>query len=163
LLTVLGTFWGPRPDLVAIGLFAVLTALFEVLQVNVYGDNTLSVATAALFATALIGGIPCVAAVSALVAVTHFIRMRPPPPVAAFNWATHLLALTIPVMFGALLNLPLKVDNLVLLAIPIAIAALVYFVIDTGLIACAIGLSTGNPIPAIWRKQFQWLAPHYLV
>ncbi len=160
---VLGSLWGPRPDLVAIGLFAALTAIFELLQVNVYGDNTLSVSTAALFAIALISGVPGVAAVSAVVAVTHYVRMRPTLEVTAFNWATHLLAGIAPILVIAMLNLDLDVNNLALLAIPIVVASLVYFVIDTGIIACAIGFSTGMRVPEVWHKQFQWLAPHYLV
>ncbi len=161
--TLAGLIWGAPPDYVAIGVFAGLTALFEVLQVNVYGDNTASVATATIFAAALLGGIPGAAIAAAAAALTHYVRMRPALYRAAFNWSTHLLAGTVPALVIAALGLRPEVSNLPLLIIPMAVAALIYFVLDTGLVACAIGLSTATPILPRWHKQFEWLAGHYLV
>jgi diguanylate cyclase (GGDEF)-like protein/putative nucleotidyltransferase with HDIG domain len=161
--TVAGGLWGPHPDFVAIGLFAALTAIFEFLQVNVYGNSTISVAVATGVAIGMISGLPGLAIVSAVVALTHYIRTHNPLFATAFNWGTHVLAGTIPMLVIAVLGLPIEIKNLALLAIPVIVASLAYFVVDTGLIACAIGISMKTNIYTQWRKQFQWLAPHYLV
>src|SRR5258706_961648 len=49
------------------------------------------------------------------------------------------------------------------LARPLVGAATVYFLLNTGLIATAIGLSTRNNIVATWHNNFLWSAPSYFV
>ena len=44
-----------------------------------------------------------------------------------------------------------------------AIAAPLYFFVNTALVAGAIALSTRQPIVAIWHRNFLWSAPSYLV
>jgi putative nucleotidyltransferase with HDIG domain len=43
------------------------------------------------------------------------------------------------------------------------IAALAYYVIETGLIATVISLSTGTRLVVTWRTRYHWLMNHYLV
>jgi len=47
------------------------------------------------------------------------------------------------------------------MAPPVAAAAAVYFLLNTGLIATAIGLSTGQAVWATWQSKFLWSAPSY--
>ena len=49
------------------------------------------------------------------------------------------------------------------LARPLVAAATVYFLLNTGLVATAIGLSTGEPIATTWHNNFLWSAPSYFV
>ena len=49
------------------------------------------------------------------------------------------------------------------LARPIVGAATVYFLLDTGLIAGAIGLSTESRVATTWQNNFLWSAPSYFV
>jgi diguanylate cyclase (GGDEF)-like protein/putative nucleotidyltransferase with HDIG domain len=49
------------------------------------------------------------------------------------------------------------------LARPLVGAATVYFVLNTGLVATAIALSTGAPIFSTWHNNFLWSAPSYFV
>ena len=44
-----------------------------------------------------------------------------------------------------------------------AIAAPLYFFVNTALVAGAIAMSTRQPIAAIWHRNFLWSAPSYLV
>ncbi len=43
-----------------------------------------------------------------------------------------------------------------------AVAGLVYYLVNTWLLAVVIGLSRGTSALANWREQLAWLAPHYL-
>ncbi len=49
------------------------------------------------------------------------------------------------------------------LARPLVGAATVYFLLNTGLVATAIGLSTRTPIVTTWHDNFLWSAPSYFV
>ena len=49
------------------------------------------------------------------------------------------------------------------LIVPLAAAALVYLVSNTGLIATAIAFSTGQAIARVWRESFLWSAPSYFM
>jgi len=50
-----------------------------------------------------------------------------------------------------------------LLARPLVGAATVYFVLNTGLVATAIALSTRTPVISTWHDNFLWSAPSYFV
>jgi len=115
------------------------------------------------FAAALIVGFPGVACVSAAIALVHWLRMRPALYRTGFNWATHVLAGSTPVLVVGMLATPVQAANLILVLVPAALAALAYYLIDTGLIAVAISLSQGRGVRVTWREQFQWLAEHYMV
>ena len=49
------------------------------------------------------------------------------------------------------------------LAEPLMAAAIVYFIVNTGLVAAAIALSTGEGFATTWRENFLWSAPSYFV
>jgi HD-GYP domain-containing protein (c-di-GMP phosphodiesterase class II) len=49
------------------------------------------------------------------------------------------------------------------LAVPISIAAVAYYIVETGLIATAISLSEGASPMSTWREHYRWLFSHYFV
>jgi diguanylate cyclase (GGDEF)-like protein len=153
----------PPADPVSLALLACLAMLAEYFQISVYGINTVSASVAIAFAAALIAGAPGVAAVSAGIALVHGLRKRPPLYKAAFNWAAHVLAGSAPALGFYALRVSLQATNLPLLGVLVAITGLVYYLVETGLIASAIGLSQGERFTSVWREQFRWLAIHYLV
>jgi putative nucleotidyltransferase with HDIG domain len=53
--------------------------------------------------------------------------------------------------------------SLAVLARPLVGAATVYFLLNTGLVATAIALSTRTPIVSTWHNNFLWSAPSYFV
>ncbi len=163
LITLAGLAFSPLPDPVSLGLLMSLAIACEVLQVNVYGDNTASVTIAILFATALTTGVPGVALVSAAVVLIHALRMRPGPAQVAFNWANHVIAGAAAVLIIRSLGLELRMANLPSLVVPAAAAALTVYALETGLLAAAISLSSKRNLLTTWQSQFQWLAGHYLV
>src|SRR3989442_4701875 len=54
-------------------------------------------------------------------------------------------------------------DAVSTIARPLVGAATTYFVLNTGMIATAIALSTAQPILATWQTNFLWSAPSYFV
>ncbi|MEO7908192.1 MAG: diguanylate cyclase [Roseiflexaceae bacterium] len=167
-LTLLGFHTRPQLDLVALLLFAILALSAELLQIDLYGTGTVSVSVGIAFAAALTNGLPGVAIVSAAIAVGAAIarsgreRQHPSWYKIAYNWGTHVLAGSVPALAIAILQPQLNIQNLAVLALPLALAAIAYYAIDTALIAAAISLSTGAPFAGVWRQQFRWLASHYL-
>jgi putative nucleotidyltransferase with HDIG domain len=93
----------------------------------------------------------------------HYVQTRPPLYRTAFNWATHVLAGSAPAFVINARSIPLDVLNLPLLVVLAAVTGLVYYAIETGLIATAISLSQAMSFKMVWRRQFQWLVTHYLV
>jgi diguanylate cyclase (GGDEF)-like protein/putative nucleotidyltransferase with HDIG domain len=159
--------WGlalDRPlDYLVILLFAVLAGFAEFFQMDLYGDGSISVSVAFSFAVALIAGIPGMILTSAAITYAHYLRRRHPWYKSAFNWSIHLLAALAPVLIIRAQGVPLQVSNVFLLSAYAGIAALIYFVIETGLIAVAIGLSDNRSSFTTWRDQYRWLAPYYLI
>lgn len=159
--------WGlvtdPPADYLAITLFALLAGLAEFFQMDLYGDGSISVSVAVSFAAALIVGVPGMIATSGVIALVHYLRRRRTFYKSAFNWSTHLVAALAPILIIRAQGIPLQISNLPLLSAYAGLAALAYFGIETGLIATAIGLSEDRSPVTIWRDQYRWLAPYYLV
>lgn len=159
---------GLPPDLTALLMLAILAVTAELLQVDLYGTGTVSVSVGIAFAAALIAGLPGVVIVSAAIAVGAAVarsrrhQQRPFLYKVAYNWAAHVLAGSIPALASANLHLRLDTSNLDVLALPLFVAAIAYYAIDTALIAAAISLSSGTAFSKIWSQQFRWLAGHYL-
>ncbi|MBI5563905.1 MAG: diguanylate cyclase [Chloroflexi bacterium] len=162
-LTVWGLSRWPAPDPTYLLFFLALTIIAELLQVNVYGVNTVSISVTIIFAAGLLLGLPGVVATSAAVALTHYVRVRPQLYQATFNWATHVIAGALPALAAVALSLQFDVAHLPLLLTATAFGGLLYYAIDTSLIAVAIGLSEKRPLWKTWRAQFGWLVSHYLV
>ncbi|HYN86965.1 MAG TPA: HD-GYP domain-containing protein, partial [Ardenticatenaceae bacterium] len=155
-----GAGWMSNP-LTLVLLFGLALAA-ELMQIDLYGENTVSVSVAINFSAALIAGIPGVVCASAAIALAHAIRKRPALYKAVFNWAGYVLAQT-PLLAVGLWAGPLDINRLPLLAPLVALAALACYAINTGLVAIAISLSERRNPLTFWRRQFQWLAGHYLV
>jgi putative nucleotidyltransferase with HDIG domain len=152
----------PVPNPIGLAVFAVLAIFAELFQVNVYGFNTVSVSVAVIFASGLIASLPGVAVTSAVVALTHYFRAHPQLHQTLFNWATHVIAGTVPALTTYMLGLRFGAENLPMLLAEAVILGLLYYTIDTGLIAIAIGLSEKQGLWRTWHAQFRWLIYHYV-
>jgi len=161
------TIWGagvwPAPDPIYLLFFLVLAIIAELLQVNMYGINTVSSSVTVIFAAGLLIGAPGVVATSAAVALTHFVRVRPRLYQSVFNWATHVIAGALPALTVVVLRLQFDVAHLPVLLAAAVFGGLLYYIIDTGLIATAISLSEKQRLWTTWHAQFGWLVYQYLV
>ncbi|MCX6050673.1 MAG: diguanylate cyclase [Chloroflexi bacterium] len=169
IVAVGGLYFRPEKDWIAIGLLVIMAIIAELLQVDLYRIGTISASVTFAFAAALLIGIPGVVFVSAAIAITTAIvhsQQRSLSGIvfkAAFNWATHLLAGTVPIVILRVLGLPLEIKYLAPLVFAMGFAAILYFLVESGLVATVIGLSSGVPIFRTWKVQFRWLTGHYLV
>jgi putative nucleotidyltransferase with HDIG domain len=60
------------------------------------------------------------------------------------------------------MGISFQLSNLVALAIPMMVATLAFYFIETGLIAIAIALSEGDSLVRTWHERYWWLASHYV-
>lgn len=163
LLFAWGVLYGTEFDLRIVAVLGLLAIAAEYLHINAYEDTTLSVSVAIVFASALLAGIPGVAIISAVMALTHAVQMRPSWYKVAFNWSTHVITGAAPAVLIGLVAMPTSVGQILPFAAASGVAALLYFVLDTGLIAMAISLSTGRSLAFIWNKQFRWSGGQYII
>lgn len=161
-IVLAGVWFSPPIDLRLIALFAVLAVLAELFQINLYGDNTTSVSVSVAFAAALMGGVVGVAIVSVAIVAVHTVKKRPALYKTAFNWAIHVLAGVLPALIMYWLAAPPRFESIAWLAGPLIVAAMGYYVIETGLVVVAISITSGARPWTLWNDQFRWLAMHYL-
>ena len=145
-------------------LLAVMAIIAEWLHIDVYGTSTVSVSVAINFAAALIAGVPGVAVVSLTIALIHYVQARPAFYQTIFNWATHVLAGSLPALAIRLAQPSLNVGSgLIVVGLLTIVTGLGYYAIETGLIAAAIALDEQQSLRVVWRKHFKWLMTHYVV
>jgi diguanylate cyclase (GGDEF)-like protein len=150
----------------AVGLLCLLGVLAELLEVDLFGQGTVSVSVGVAFTAALLTGVEGLACVSGVIALVHHLRQRRginQVHRAIFNWAVHFLAGFVVVLALRIHQIPLEAGNLALLAPAALAAAIGYFAVETGLIAAAVALARRQSITRIWRANYQWLLPHYIV
>jgi diguanylate cyclase (GGDEF)-like protein/putative nucleotidyltransferase with HDIG domain len=169
LITWFGALYAPPVNLQLILMLITAAIIAEFFQIDLYGQGTISVTAAVLFATAAVAGplglslASAACAVTAALALRHRTRRRPELHKVLFNWANHVVAGFIPTVGFTLLDLPIRIATLPILIGPILFLGAIYFLVETGLVATAIGLSTGQPVLREWRDRYRWLASTYLV
>jgi signal transduction histidine kinase/ActR/RegA family two-component response regulator len=158
----------PDPLLFAsLAVFACLTSAWKVtLPLPVVNGSTLSVSYAAnLVSLLLLGPGPAM-----LIAVAAFwtqctYRPKHPYPLhrTVFSGATGALTMAATsAVFSALEGPATPLDSFSL-ARPLVGAISTYFVVNTGLIATAIGLSSKTPCLETWRREFLWSGASFMV
>jgi diguanylate cyclase (GGDEF)-like protein/putative nucleotidyltransferase with HDIG domain len=163
-VALVGSALSPHYDWLAVALVGILAILAQLPRVkNLYQGSSVSVSVAVNFAAALLGGIPAVVVSSAAIAFAHWLQRRPASYKTLYNWATHILAGSLVAVVFTSLGIPVRVDTLLVLAPPVILCALGYYLIDTGLIAVSLGLSSQTPVVSVWRERCQWLGVPYVV
>jgi diguanylate cyclase (GGDEF)-like protein/putative nucleotidyltransferase with HDIG domain len=141
------------------------TAALKVQLPLLTSNSTMSVSYAIDFAALLLIGphaTMLVAAVSALSQCHLNTRTRTPVHRTLFSIATLVLTVQAAGLAFRLLGGG-PVTGFGGLAEPLVGAATVYFLLNTALVATAIGLSTGENVVSTWRENFLWSAPSYFV
>jgi signal transduction histidine kinase/ActR/RegA family two-component response regulator len=158
----------PQPWLfVGLIIAACLTASWKVnLLIPLGSGSTLSVSCAAKVASLLLLGPEpsvIVAAAAAITQCTYRVRQRYPLYRTVFSVAAE--ALTMGATWLAFDWLGGTVGQLEYqaLARPLVGTILTYFVVNTGLVAAAIALSTGRGLGEVWRHDFLWSGVTYMV
>ena len=157
----------PQPWLAVTCLAAMLTvSLFKLRLPLGHGCSTMSMAYVVDFTVMTTAGVDLamtIAAVGVLVQCTVNVRRKQPWYRAAFSVASVVLAVKSAgwtwLALGGTVGLSAAGATLV----PLAMAAVVYFALNTGLVATAIALSTGASVVGVWQGHFVRAAPSYLV
>jgi signal transduction histidine kinase/ActR/RegA family two-component response regulator len=158
----------PRPALFAFLLAAsCLTSALKVnLPIALASGSTLSVSYAAdLMALLLLGPQHAViiASAGAWTQCTFRVKRRYPAYRTVFSTAAEALTMAatgvVYVSLGGTTG-PFDVTSLIK---PLVAAIATYFVVNTGLVAGAIALSTGRSIVKVWRNDFLWSGASYMV
>src|SRR5712691_9468183 len=154
------------------GLFAALLLLSSMsagLKVHLpltKSGSTMSVSYAVDFASLLLLGpheTMLVAAGSAFSQCHLKSKERNPIHRTLFSVASLVITVQVAGLAFALLGGTGSTMPLAHLARPLVGAATAYFLLNTGLIATAIALSTRSPIITTWNNNFLWSAPSYFV
>jgi signal transduction histidine kinase/CheY-like chemotaxis protein len=158
----------PRPVLfVTVLAIGVLTAAWKVnLPIPLASGSTLSVSCSAkLLALVLLGPrhAVIVAIAGALTQCTYKARRPYPLYRTIFSMMSEAVAMAgTGIVYVALGGPPIATD-IPALARPLVGAIATYFVLDTGLVAGAIALSTHRSIVSIWRDGFFWSGVTFMV
>jgi diguanylate cyclase (GGDEF)-like protein/putative nucleotidyltransferase with HDIG domain len=143
-----------------------LTAVLKVRLPLPGQASTMSVSYAVDFASLLFLGTPqtlLISAVSAFSQCTFRISAPNPPHRTLFSMGTLVLtAWAAGTVFTGLGGRPGELRSWLDIA-PVAAAATTYFLVNTGLVASAIALSSGANVARIWNANFLWSAPGYFV
>jgi diguanylate cyclase (GGDEF)-like protein/PAS domain S-box-containing protein len=159
-------------DVPNVGLFLALTAASSIasaLRLRLplgTSASSLSVSYTVDFAALLLIGrdlTMVVAAASAFTQSTIGVDRRNPPVRILFNVMALIVTVyaagTTFLFFGGGAAAP----QIGAIAKPLVASALVYYLVNTALVATAIGLSSGQPPLRVWDTHFVWTAPSYFV
>jgi signal transduction histidine kinase/ActR/RegA family two-component response regulator len=157
-----------RPVLFALLILAgYVTSTWKVnLPLPLANGSTLSVSYAADLMSMLLLG-PQQAMVVAMTGVWAQCMRAPkqhyPVYRTLFSIAAVVLTMRAIAMTYTWLNGPPAPSSLPGIAAPLIAVIAVYFVMNTGLIALAVSLATGQPTWSLWRDNFLWSAPSFIV
>lgn len=164
---VLVGWFAPRldtGDLPGFIVFGILALAFGRTKIQIYGDTTVSIGVVGDFAIAFLFGPAGAAIVSPFAALATdfhggvwYKRLFNVGSVVVVNVAVAALIHVLVGWVGS--GLPHSSW-----LIPIALAAVgLYYLLNIGLVALAVSLSTRTSIFAVFREKFEWLLPHYVL
>jgi signal transduction histidine kinase/ActR/RegA family two-component response regulator len=158
----------PQPLFFALLLaMASLTAIWKVnLPIPLASSSTLSVSySVKLMALLLLGPRHAViiAVAAALVQCTYRVKQRYPLYRTIFTMTAEALTMGATGLVYTGLGGPSNAFDISMLAKPLVGTILTYFVANTGLVACAIALSTNRRIASVWRDDFLWTGVTFMV
>jgi diguanylate cyclase (GGDEF)-like protein/PAS domain S-box-containing protein len=164
-------FWGPKevPNPAQFAWLLAASALASSLRLRLplgASSSNLSISYSVDFAALLLIGTELtmlVAGVSAWIQSTFGHDRRNPIFRTVFNAAA--LVLTVKAAGATFAYLGGQPGALELrdIAKPLVASALVYYVVNTSIIATAIGLANRKPVWTVWQSNFLWTAPSYYV
>jgi signal transduction histidine kinase len=158
----------PQPWLlVGLILAACLTAAWKVnLLMPLGSGSTLSVSCAAKLATLLLLGPQqsvIVAAAAAITQCTYKVKQRYPLYRTVFSVAAEALTMGATGLAFVWLGGTVGQQNVATLSKPLVGTIATYFLVNTGLVAAAIALSSGRRFIDVWRHDFLWSGVTYMV
>ena len=148
----------PRGTAWAALVFVGLAVLAEVVGSDVYGSSTVSLSAVPVLAAATAGETTAalLAAVAAGLATTAVSRTR-----RLEQYLFNPAALLVCASLACLVVAPAVDEAVPLMVLAGVLAGLVYFAVDNGLVALAVGLDHGRDARSVLREDLSWLAPSF--
>ena len=144
----------------------VVVSLFKLRLPLGRGESTMSMAYIIDFAVIVTAGADLamvIAAVGVLVQCTVRVRRRQAWYRTAFSVAVVALAVQAAGQVWALLGGTIEAPGITNTVVPLALCAVIYFALNTGLVALAIALSQRMPPVHSWWRDYARTAPAYFV
>jgi putative nucleotidyltransferase with HDIG domain len=138
--------------------FVAIAIALALASVEVYGRGTFSFSGSAILAIGLGFGLAPAMFAGVLTIAVHYVRRRGKLHRAIFTAATVALA----AFAGTLLSVVVgSAAPFTLRFAAAAVAGPVYGLVNTALLAVAIGLTERRPPRAIWCEHFRWMMPYF--
>ena len=154
----------PALDWLGLIVFTLITILTEWFSIDLYvRDTSISTSAAPILAGILLFGPFGALVLSIAFALTALLKHRGPLNRFIFNTSNQLLAAML--YLGGLTLAKqdfISIKPILQLIICLTSALIVYISTTMG-VAVGMGLNMRAPIRQIWKEQFSWLAPYYLV
>jgi putative nucleotidyltransferase with HDIG domain len=140
---------------------AVLAIVAEAFDLSLYGDSRVSLAFVPIFGSILLSGMSGLAiVVPAAMMASAFGR---PVHKTAFNFGALMIAGATSVAVLEAFGEDANPGGWPAVIAPAVLAGGVNFVVNSVFVASAISLETRGRVTDVWRENFMWLTPHYLV
>jgi diguanylate cyclase (GGDEF)-like protein/putative nucleotidyltransferase with HDIG domain len=163
---LLAVIFRPLPEnrLWGLLLFAAIVALTEWFSIDLYVRETaVSTSAAPLLAGVLLFGPVGALSLSIVFSLTAYLKSRGPFNRVFFNTGNQLLAATIYLGILKIWDIPYLEWGLVSQLLFSILAIIITFLVTTLLVSVGMSLNNWEDIPKIWKTQFSWLTPYYLV
>jgi signal transduction histidine kinase/FixJ family two-component response regulator len=157
----------PNP-LLALGLLAAALVLstFKLRLPLANGVSTMTLAYAVDFLALLLSGVNLamvIASAGVLMQCTVRVRRAQPLHRTAFSIASVVIAVQAAGWAWTVTGGSVAQPGFVATLIPLSMAAIVYFAVNTALVAVAIALSSSASVTRSWNREFLWSAPSYFL
>ena len=145
----------------AIIVLALLAVIAEAFDLSLYGDSRVSLAFVPIFGSAVISGMAGLAVVvPAAVLASAYGR---PLYKTGFNFGALMIAGAASVAVLRAFGEEADPGDWPAVLVPAVLAGGVNFAVNSAFVAGAISLENRARLPDVWRENFMWLTPHYLV
>jgi len=160
-LTAYGGLHHGDIDWDAIIVLAFLAVIAEAFDLSLYGDSRVSLAFVPIFGSAIIAGLPGLAVVvPAAMLSSAFGR---PLYKTGFNFGALMIAGAASVAVLHAFGEDAGPGQWPVVLGPAILAGGINFAVNSALVAGAISLESRARFGDVWRENFMWLTPHYLV
>jgi len=80
----------------------------------------------------------------------------------AFNWATHVIAASVPAIAIQQLGISVSMANFIPLVAFTMLISIVYYVVESGLVTLAISMFQDRSVFTTWLHEFRWMVAYYV-
>jgi hypothetical protein len=150
-------------DFVMLALLVVIAAASERAPIFLFRSSAISIAFAATIATMILFGTGAALWVNLASAAVSAVTPRPKPlRKAAFNAGQLSISAFLAATTYRLAGGEVPLGSIAPTVLAVCLAAAVYFLVNSGLTAGVIALTSGTPFRKVWLQNFGWMPLNYV-